>query len=86
MKCNSSSNYSYSRFNKLNMLLCLLTAQQCQTIHLIDKQFIKELPGKYQITIQQKLKQGTHLEPIILREFESERKLCVVAHLHEYLK
>ena len=43
---------------KLTMLsLCLLTAQRCQTVHLLDIKFIQELDGKYHITVQQKLKQ-----------------------------
>ena len=71
------------------MLLCLLTAQRCQTVHLLDLKFIQELEGKYHITVQQKLKQsrlGQHLEPIVLLEFVPDRKLCVVTHLREYLK
>ena len=66
---------------KLTMLLCLLTAQRCQTVPLLgDLKFIQE----YHITVQQKLKQsrpGQHLEPIVLLEFVPDRKLCVVTHL-----
>ena len=60
-----------------------------QTVQLFDIKFIQELEGKYQITVQQKLKQsrpGQHLEPIVLLEFVPDRKLCVVTHLREYLK
>ena len=74
---------------KLTMLLCLLTAQRCQTVQLLDLKFIQELEGKYHITVQQKLKQSTpgqHLEPIVLLEFVPDRKLCVITHLREYLK
>ena len=74
---------------KLTLLLCLLTAQRCQTVQLFDIKFIQELEGKYQITVQQKLKQSRadqHLEPTVLLEFVPDRKLCVVTHLREYLK
>ena len=70
---------------KLTMLLCLLTAQRCQTVPLLgDLKFIQELEGKYHITVQQKLKQsrpGQHLDPSVLLEFVPDRKLCVVTHL-----
>ena len=36
---------------KLVMLLCLLTAQRCQTIHHIDINGIQALKGKYRITV-----------------------------------
>ena len=74
---------------KLTMLLCLLTAQRCQTVQLFDIKFIQELERKYQVTVQQKLKQsrsGQHLEPIVLLEFVPDRKPCVITHLREYLK
>ena len=63
---------------KLIMLLCLLTAQRCQTVHLLDTKYIHELEGKYHITGQQKLKQsrpGQHLEPIVLLKFVSDQKI-----------
>ncbi len=74
---------------RLTMLLCLLTAQRCQTVHQFDINFIQEFESKYRITVQQKLKQsrpGKHLEPIELVEFVPDRKLCVVTHLREYIK
>ena len=66
----------------------MLTAQRCQTVQ-FDIKFIQELERKYQVTVQQKLKQsrpGQHLEPIVLLEFVPDRKLCVITHLKEYLK
>ena len=71
------------------MLLCLLTAQRCQTLHFLDIKFIQELEAKYHITVLQKLKQsrpGQHLEPIVLLEFVPDRKHCVVTHLREHFK
>ena len=74
---------------KLTMLLCILTAPRYHTVQLFDIKFIQELERKYQVTVQQKLKQsspGQHLEPIVLLEFVPDRKLCVITHLREYLK
>jgi hypothetical protein len=74
---------------KLAMLLCLTTAQRCQTIHLIDIYGLQALQGKFRLTITHKLKQnkhGRHIDPIELMEFKGDEKLCVVEHLKEYLK
>ena len=73
---------------KLTMLLCLLTAQRCQTIHQFDLNYIQALDDKYRITVMQKVKQskpGRHLEPMELLEYVEDRKLCVVTHLRQYL-
>jgi hypothetical protein len=73
---------------KLTMLLFLLTAQRCQTIHQLDVNYIQAMENKYRITIMQKVKQskpGRYLEPIELLEFVEDRKLCVVSHLRHYL-
>ncbi len=62
------------------MLLCLTTGQRCQTIHKINVTCIQELPDRYRITIDEKLKQtkpGRHLKPLELRVFD---------HLKEYLQ
>jgi hypothetical protein len=74
---------------KLTMLLCLLTAQRCQTIHLMDIGYIQELEDRYRVGFGSKLKQtkpGHHLAPMELLAFPSDRKLCVVEHLRTYLR
>jgi hypothetical protein len=75
---------------KLTMLLCLTTGQRGQTIHMIDTNYIQELPSNgYRITIHTKLKQtkpGKHLEPIELKAFQEDKSVCVVEHLEEYLR
>ncbi|XP_028404044.1 uncharacterized protein LOC114526666 [Dendronephthya gigantea] len=74
---------------KLNILLFLTTGQRGQTIHLINVNYIQELPNGYRITIQEKLKQtkpGKHLKPLELLNFPEEPKLSVTLHLKEYLK
>ena len=70
------------------MLLCLLTAQRCQTLSKLDIKLMQKLPGKYVFTIGEKLKttrQGKHLEPIELADFEPDINLSVVTHLNQYL-
>ena len=47
------------------------------------------MDDRYRITICEKLKQskpGRHLAPIDLISFQSDKKLCVVEHLKEYLQ
>jgi len=73
----------------LTMLLCLTTGQRGQTIHKFDVNYIQEMDDRYRITICEKLKQskpGRHLAPIDLISFQSDKKLCVVEHLKEYLQ
>ena len=74
---------------KLTMLLCLLTGQRCQTVHCMDVTYIQKMDGQYRVTIQQKLKQtkaGKHLDPIDLKAFADDPRICIVQHLEEYLK
>ena len=73
---------------KLTMLLCLTTGQRGQTVHKIDVNCIQELPDRYRITVEEKLKQtkpGRHLKPIELRAFHEDESICVFRHLKEYL-
>ena len=73
---------------KLTMLLCLTTGQRGQTVHKIDVNCIQELPDRYRITVEEKLKQtkpGRHLKPIDLRAFHEDESICVFRHLKEYL-
>lgn len=73
---------------KLTMLLCLLTAQRCQTVQLIDINSIQQLADRYRVTFSAKLKQtkpGHHLEPLELLKFPEDKALCVFEHLRLYL-
>lgn len=73
---------------KVTMLLCLTTGQRGQTIHMLDVNYIQELPNRYRITIKDKLKTtkpGKHLKPIDLLSFQEDKRICVVDHLREYL-
>ncbi|CAH3172443.1 unnamed protein product [Porites lobata] len=70
------------------MLLCLTTGQRGQTIHKTDLSYIREMDGRYRITICDTLKQtkpGRHLEPIDLFAYPNDKKLFVIEHLKEYL-
>ena len=73
----------------LTMLLCLTTRQRGHTIHKFDVNYIQEMSDRYRITICEKLKQSKlvrHLAPTELLSFQSDKKLCVVEHLNEYLQ
>ena len=73
----------------LTMLLCLTTGQRGQTKHKFYVNYIQEMDDRYRITICEKLKQSKprrHLAPIDLLSFHSDKKLCVVEHLKEYLQ
>ena len=73
----------------LTMLLCLTTERRKQTIHNFDVNYMQEMDDRYRITICEKLKlskPGRHLAPIDLLSFQSDKKLCVVEHLKEYLQ
>ena len=73
---------------KVTMLFLLLSAQRCQTLHLIQLEDIVLLERQVIIHPSKVLKQtrpGAHLEPIILETYPKNEKLCIVKALHEYL-
>ena len=62
---------------KLTFPLSLLSSQRCQTIFY----FI--------IYIMEKVMQtrvGTHIQPIVFKRYPNDEKLCVIAHLKEYIE
>ena len=72
---------------KLCMLFLLVTAQRCQTLHLIEIEDIEMKDNIYVIKTRHKLKQtrpGYHLKDIILQPYDKP-KLCIVKTLKEYL-
>jgi len=74
---------------KLVMLLTLLTGQRGQTLHLMDLQFIKLTQNSINIQLMELLKTskpGKHLAPLLLYEFETDKRLCVVETMIEYIK
>lgn len=70
------------------MLFLLLSAQRCQTLHLIEVDDIIITENSLTIKTSHLLKQtkpGMHLEPIELKSFD-EKTLCIVSVMSEYLK
>ncbi|MES9879302.1 MAG: tyrosine-type recombinase/integrase [Sedimenticola sp.] len=73
---------------KVCILLAILTGQRGQFIHLLNVEDIQILHDKLYITIPRLLKQsrpGYHQENIVLSEYPSDRKLCVVSAITQYL-
>ena len=75
---------------KLAMLLCLVSGgQRMQTIHLINLKDIKYVGEQVFIPIMQKIKQskpGNHIYPLSFKTYPKDTKLCVVAHLKQYIE
>jgi hypothetical protein len=74
---------------KLCMLFLLLTAQRCQTLHLIELNDIKF--SEYSVTIFSNhiLKQtrpGKHLDVEQLKAYTKDKSLCIAQTLLEYIK
>lgn len=72
----------------LATLLCLLTAQRCQTIHKIDLSYMQFYSDHCIITINEVLKHtkaGKHQKPLILQAYPNDKKICVLEYLKEYL-
>ena len=66
---------------KLCMLFLLVTAQRCQTLHVIKLTDIFFSAENVIINISSLLKQtkpGTHLKPIALLPYITNEKLCIV--------
>ena len=73
---------------KLCVLFLLLTAQRCQTLHLIQTDDIEFKDDTCLVHPNHLLKQskpGHHLECIVLKEYKENQKQCIVQTLKEYL-
>lgn len=74
---------------KLCMLFLLLSAQRCQTLHLVETSDIKFVDDQVCIAPSHILKQtrpGKHIDTIIFKKYPKNEKLCIVAVISEYLK
>lgn len=74
---------------KLCMLFLLVTAQRCQTLHVVKLSDIHRNGKDIVINVSQLLKQtrrGYHIEPIVLRAYEINKKLCIVTLIEEYIE
>ena len=73
---------------KLAMLFLLVTAQRCQTLHVIKLGDIDHSPDGIVINISQLIKQsrpGVHLAPIVLNAYKTDESLCIVKTLNTYI-
>ena len=73
---------------KLCMLFLLLSAQRCQTLHLIQIEDVKLEKDKVIIYPNHLLKQskpGQHLDIICLKAFIKDERLCIVKVFTDYL-
>jgi integrase len=73
---------------KLCLLFLLLSAQRCQTLHLINVNDLKVMCNQIIVYPNHLLKQSRpnyHLEPIILEHYAKNKKLCIVNTMKEYL-
>ena len=73
--------------SKLCMLFLLVTAQRCQTLHLIEVGDLEFTKDACLVRFKHKLKQsrpGHHLEDIMLQSVV-QPELCIVKTLNEYL-
>ena len=74
---------------KLCMLFLLLSAQRCQTLHLIEISDIKFINDQVFIAPSHVLKQtrpGHHIDTIVFDKYPKNGKLCIVSILSNYLK
>lgn len=73
---------------KLCMLFLLITAQRCQTLHLVEIEDIEFYETSCVIRTNHLLKQskpGHHLADIVLNSYQKSA-LCIVKTLQEYIK
>lgn len=74
---------------KVCMLFLILSAQRCQTLHLIEVKDIVLSTEAVLIQPNHMLKQsrpGYHLEPIRIKAYKDNAHICIVGTLKEYLK
>lgn len=73
---------------KLTTLLALITAQRCQTLVKLNINHMQNLPDRIVFQIRDKIKTtrpGKHIEPVEILLFPTDKKLCPVAHIREYI-
>ena len=73
---------------KTTMLLVLLSGQRCQTIHALDVSHVTLTDENCIFYVQKLLKTsrpGKHLGRLEFRNFDEDKKLCIVTVLKEYV-
>ena len=88
----SSSDVSELRVKSLTlktiMLVALVTVQRGQSLHVLDIKFMTEFPDRFEIKLPEPVKQSRpwYKPPsIMLKAYLVDQKLCVFAHMKEYL-
>ena len=74
---------------KLTFLLSLRSGQRCQTIKSLTIDNVKLSSNKCIFKVIDKVKQTrvrTHIAPLVFLSHPGDDKLCIVAHLKEYIK
>ena len=74
---------------KLVMLLCLVTAQRGQALHLLDVNLMSTYDSSVVFTFNKPLKQSTprtQVKPLVLKAYTHDESLCVFSTLKEYLR
>lgn len=69
-------------------LLAFLTVQRIQTLHLLKLDNISFTSDYVQIIVSDMLKTSRpnhHIEPIVFRKFNENRRLCVYRHIRAYM-
>ncbi len=75
--------------HRLAVLLCLLSAQRCQTILFLNVKHMQVSESAYTFHIADKLKhtrRRVHQKPLHFLKYAAEPKLCLYSHLSEYLR
>lgn len=70
-------------------LLALLSGQRCQTISKLSLDNMTIDESKITFVVTEKLKHtrpGAHQKPLVYLAYPTDKKLCIVTHLLEYLK
>lgn len=74
---------------KLCMLFLLVTAQRCQTLHVLKLSDIHNTEEGLVINISAPIKQtrgNYHIDPIFLKTYGVNNKLCIVTLIKEYIR
>lgn len=74
---------------KLTFFLSLLSGQRCQTIKYLNTDNMELTIDKCILQITDKVKQtcvGTRIPPFSFVAYPTDKKLCIISHLQEYLK
>ena len=70
-------------------LMSLVTAQRGKSLHILDIDYMKEVPDGFEFLLTEHIKQSRpsyKALSVVLKAFPVDFSLCVVTYLREYLK